>query len=59
MDDFSKIILTGLLWYICHKFIRKALNSKKWNKWNEDDELDAKLGAIAAMAKQVLKSFIF
>ena len=45
MDDFSKIILTGLLWYFCHKYIRKALNTKKWNKWNEDDELDAKLGA--------------
>lgn len=59
MDDLSKIIVTGLLWYVCHKFIRKGLNIKKWNSWDGDDELDARLGAIAAMAKQALKGFIF
>lgn len=58
MDDLSKILVTGLLWYVCHKFIRKGLNTKKRNKWNVDDELDARLGAFAAMVKQVLKGFI-
>ena len=57
MDTFTKVLITGILWYICHKYIRKGLNSNK--KWNKDDETDALLGGLAACTKQYLKTIIF
>ena len=56
--DFTKYIIIGILWYICHKYIRKALNKEKWEKWNDNDEKDAILGGIAAIAKSLLKTLI-
>jgi hypothetical protein len=57
MDIISKALIAALLWYICHKFIRKGLNPNM--KWTEDKELDARLGGLAAASKEVIKWMIF
>ena len=59
MDSGSliKVIVSGILWYVCHKFIRKMLNPTR-KEWSDNDETDARLGGLAAMTKTVLKDMI-
>lgn len=53
-----KMLIAGVLWYMAHKFIRKWLNPSKYTSWDDDDELDARLGGLAAAAKAMVK-FLF
>lgn len=57
MDFVINVIVSGIIWYICHKFIRKMLNPTR-GSWSESDETDALFGGLAAMAQVVLKVVI-
>lgn len=59
MRIIAKVIVAGLIWYCCHKYIRKGLNPKVAQKWDSNDELDARLGGLAAATKEVLKWLIW
>jgi hypothetical protein len=57
--EFAKnVLLSGLLWYVCHKYIRKLLHPKKRNNWSTDDELDARLGGLASSTRVILNAVI-
>ena len=54
--DLLKALVVGIIWYFCHKYIRKGLNPRV--KWNEGSEVDAQLGGFAALCANLLKDII-
>lgn len=53
-----KVLISGIIWYICQKYIRKGLKHK-YNTWNDNDERDARLGGVADCGRYILKDLIY
>ena len=49
----SPLLTLAVVWYLCHKYIRRWLNPTKTD-WTQADEYDAVLGALSMVAKKLL-----